>query len=123
MSSLIQYFPPPHLGLKLHTLCPILFSKIKFQCQLHSVLNPSHFQVINVQVPFLFKLSVDWLSAQTGANSMIEFTDANSTMLALFVSPAAVLIGFGIARAGASACNGTVYEVTSNTHENFLNHS
>ncbi|KMZ66425.1 ABC transporter B family member 25 [Zostera marina] len=62
-------------------------------------------KVINVQVPFLFKLSVDWLSAATGANSMIQFTDANSTMLALFVSPVAVLIGFGIARAGASACN------------------
>ncbi|KAJ0975447.1 hypothetical protein J5N97_017412 [Dioscorea zingiberensis] len=63
-------------------------------------------KVINVQVPFLFKLAVDWLSTIVGSgNTMASFTDANSTLLALFVSPAAVLIGYGIARAGASACN------------------
>ncbi|KAJ6832440.1 ABC transporter B family member 25, mitochondrial [Iris pallida] len=63
-------------------------------------------KVINVQVPFLFKLAVDWLSAITGSSSSIaSFTDSNSTMLALFVSPAAVLVGYGIARTGATACN------------------
>ncbi|KAG1371456.1 ABC transporter B family member 25 [Cocos nucifera] len=63
-------------------------------------------KVINVQVPFLFKLAVDWLSAITGSdNVMASFSDINSTLLALFVSPAAVLIGYGIARTGASACN------------------
>ncbi|XP_039113937.1 ABC transporter B family member 25, mitochondrial isoform X2 [Dioscorea cayenensis subsp. rotundata] len=63
-------------------------------------------KVINVQVPFLFKLAVDWLSTIVGSgNTMASFTDANSTLLALFVSPAAVLIGYGVARAGASACN------------------
>nr|XP_029124001.1 ABC transporter B family member 25, mitochondrial isoform X2 [Elaeis guineensis]XP_029124002.1 ABC transporter B family member 25, mitochondrial isoform X2 [Elaeis guineensis] len=63
-------------------------------------------KVINVQVPFLFKLAVDWLSAITGSdNAMASFSDTNSTLLALFVSPAAVLIGYGIARTGASACN------------------
>lgn len=63
-------------------------------------------KVINVQVPFLFKLAVDWLSAITSSGSaMASFTDTNSTLLALFVSPAAVLIGYGIARTGASACN------------------
>ncbi|CAA7398266.1 unnamed protein product [Spirodela intermedia] len=63
-------------------------------------------KVINVQVPFLFKLAVDWLSATTGSGtSMASFTEANSILLAFFVSPAAVLIGYGIARAGASACN------------------
>ncbi|XP_020085837.1 ABC transporter B family member 25, mitochondrial isoform X1 [Ananas comosus] len=62
-------------------------------------------KVINVQVPFLFKLAVDWLSAITGSDTaMASFTNANSTLLALFVSPAAVLIGYGIARSGASAC-------------------
>lgn len=65
-------------------------------------------QVVNVQVPFLFKLAVDWLTTATGnANALAEFTTANSTALALFVSPAAVLIGYGIARSGASAFNGT----------------
>lgn len=63
-------------------------------------------KVINVQVPFLFKLAVDWLSAVTGtASTLASFTEANSTSLAFFASPAAVLIGFGIARTGASACN------------------
>ncbi|ONK55386.1 uncharacterized protein A4U43_UnF4030 [Asparagus officinalis] len=63
-------------------------------------------KVINVQVPFLFKLAVDWLSAVTGSSTTFaSFTDNNSTLLALFVSPAAVLVGYGIARAGSSACN------------------
>jgi hypothetical protein len=67
-------------------------------------------QVINVQVPFLFKLAVDWLAALAGTEaSLASFTDANATMLALFASPAAVLIGYGIARSGASACTGNTY--------------
>ncbi|XP_006650034.1 ABC transporter B family member 25, mitochondrial isoform X1 [Oryza brachyantha] len=62
-------------------------------------------KVINVQVPFLFKLAVDWLAALAGAEtSLASFTDANVTLLALFASPAAVLIGYGIARSGVSAC-------------------
>ncbi|XP_047042586.1 ABC transporter B family member 25, mitochondrial-like [Lolium rigidum] len=62
-------------------------------------------KVINVQVPFLFKLAVDWLAALAGTEaSLASFTDGNATMLALFASPAAVLIGYGIARSGASAC-------------------
>lgn len=65
-------------------------------------------QVINVQVPFLFKLAVDWLSTITGnAGALAEFTAANSTLLAIFVSPVAVLIGYGIARSGAAAFNGS----------------
>uniref|UniRef100_A0A1D1ZAM3 ABC transporter B family member 25, mitochondrial n=2 Tax=Anthurium amnicola TaxID=1678845 RepID=A0A1D1ZAM3_9ARAE len=63
-------------------------------------------KVINVQVPFLFKLAVDWLAATTGSESlMASFTEANSILLSLFVTPVAVLVGYGIARAGASACN------------------
>ncbi|XP_022874796.1 ABC transporter B family member 25, mitochondrial-like isoform X1 [Olea europaea var. sylvestris] len=63
-------------------------------------------KVLNVQVPFLFKLAVDWLTTATGnASALAEFTAANSTVLALFVSPAAILIGYGIARAGSSAFN------------------
>lgn len=63
--------------------------------------------MVNVQVPFLFKLAVDWLATATGnAGALAEFTAANSTFLALFASPAAILIGYGIARSGASAFNG-----------------
>lgn len=70
-------------------------------------------QVLNVQVPFLFKLAVDWLTTATGnANTLASFSAANSYMLAFFVSPAAVLIGYGIARTGASAFNGTFYAYT-----------
>ncbi|WVZ56807.1 hypothetical protein U9M48_007285 [Paspalum notatum var. saurae] len=62
-------------------------------------------QVINVQVPFLFKLAIDWLAALGGAEaSLASFTETNATLLALFASPVAVLIGYGIARAGVSAC-------------------
>ncbi|KAK9677941.1 hypothetical protein RND81_11G177100 [Saponaria officinalis] len=63
-------------------------------------------KVLNVQVPFLFKLAVDWLTTTTGnADALASFTAANSYMLAFFVSPAAVLLGYGIARTGASAFN------------------
>ncbi|KAI7738464.1 hypothetical protein M8C21_031593 [Ambrosia artemisiifolia] len=64
------------------------------------------FAVLNVQVPFLFKLAIDWLTTATGnPSSLAEFAAANSTALAVFVSPAAVLVGYGIARSGASAFN------------------
>ncbi|KAJ0539482.1 putative ABC-type Cd(2+) transporter [Helianthus annuus] len=63
-------------------------------------------KVMNVQVPFLFKLAIDWLTTATGnPSSLAEFAAANPTALAVFVSPAAVLVGYGIARSGASAFN------------------
>lgn len=63
-------------------------------------------KILNVQVPFLFKLAVDWLTTASGnAGTLTAFTAANSHMLAFFVSPAAVLVGYGIARIGASAFN------------------
>ncbi|XP_047307809.1 ABC transporter B family member 25, mitochondrial-like [Impatiens glandulifera] len=63
-------------------------------------------KVLNVQVPFLFKLAVDGLTTATGnASSLAAFTTENSTILALFASPVAVLVGYGVARAGASAFN------------------
>lgn len=63
-------------------------------------------KVLNVQVPFLFKLAVDWLTTATGNSSgLAAFATANSTSVAIFASPAAVLIGYGIARTGASAFN------------------
>jgi ATP-binding cassette, subfamily B (MDR/TAP), member 7 len=58
---------------------------------------------LNVQVPFLFKLGVDWLNTATGNASVVA---SNPTMMALFATPMAVLIGYGIARSGASAFNG-----------------
>lgn len=58
-------------------------------------------------MPLLFKLAVDWLATATGnAGGLAEFTAANPTYLALFATPAAVLIGYGIARSGAAAFNG-----------------
>ncbi|KAH8479916.1 hypothetical protein H0E87_030213 [Populus deltoides] len=63
-------------------------------------------KVLNVQVPFLFKLAVDWLTVATGnATALASFTAANSIFLALFATPASVLIGYGIARCGSSAFN------------------
>ncbi|XP_065847950.1 ABC transporter B family member 25, mitochondrial isoform X2 [Euphorbia lathyris] len=63
-------------------------------------------KVLNVQVPFLFKLAVDWLTTATGnASALAAFTTANSTLLTLFATPVSVLIGYGIARTGAAAFN------------------
>ncbi|KAG6570613.1 ABC transporter B family member 25, partial [Cucurbita argyrosperma subsp. sororia] len=63
-------------------------------------------KILNVQVPFLFKLAVDWLTTASGnAAALASFTAANSTMLTLFATPASVLVGYGIARSGASAFN------------------
>ncbi|TKY56627.1 ABC transporter B family member 25 [Spatholobus suberectus] len=59
-------------------------------------------KVLNVQVPFLFKLAIDLLTAATGSAGALA---SNSTGLALFATPVAVLIGYGIARSGASAFN------------------
>ncbi|XVF68409.1 hypothetical protein PTKIN_Ptkin11bG0000600 [Pterospermum kingtungense] len=56
-------------------------------------------KLLNVQVPFLFKLAVDWLTTPNATQL------ANSTLVALFATPTAVLIGYGIARSGASAFN------------------
>ncbi|KAK9069061.1 hypothetical protein SSX86_013177 [Deinandra increscens subsp. villosa] len=63
-------------------------------------------KVMGVQVPFLFKLAVDWLTTATGnPSSLSAFAAANPIALAVFASPAAVLVGYGIARTGASAFN------------------
>ncbi|KAL2317342.1 hypothetical protein Fmac_031218 [Flemingia macrophylla] len=59
-------------------------------------------KVLNVQVPFLFKLAVDSLTTATGSAGTLA---SNSSGLALFATPVAVLIGYGIARLGASAFN------------------
>lgn len=57
-----------------------------------------------MQVPFMFKYAVDALSAAAGATGATAAASAASTLL--FATPTAVLLGYGIARAGASACNG-----------------
>uniref|UniRef100_A0A2P2JNH8 ABC transmembrane type-1 domain-containing protein n=1 Tax=Rhizophora mucronata TaxID=61149 RepID=A0A2P2JNH8_RHIMU len=63
-------------------------------------------KVLNVQVPFLFKLAVDWLTAATAIpTAFASFSATNSALIALFVTPASVLIGYGIARSTASAFN------------------
>ncbi|KAK4771706.1 hypothetical protein SAY86_013481 [Trapa natans] len=63
-------------------------------------------KVLNVQVPFLFKLAIDWLTTATGnATALASFTTANSNLIALFATPASLLVGYGIARVGSSAFN------------------
>lgn len=57
-------------------------------------------------MPFLFKLAVDWLTTSGNATSLAAFTTSHSTSVAVFATPAAVLMGYGIARMGASAFNG-----------------
>ncbi|XP_027112840.2 ABC transporter B family member 25, mitochondrial-like [Coffea arabica] len=93
----------------LQTLAKYLWMKDNYEFQLRVVAALGFLvgaKVLNVQVPFLFKFAVDWLTIATGnAGALAGFNAANSTMLALFVSPAAVLVGYGIARAGASAFN------------------
>ncbi|KAG0585767.1 hypothetical protein M758_2G035900 [Ceratodon purpureus] len=61
-------------------------------------------KVLNVQVPFMFKYAVDALSTAAGATGATAAASAATTSL-LFATPTAVLLGYGIARAGASACN------------------
>ncbi|WOK95890.1 ABC transporter B family member 25, mitochondrial [Canna indica] len=93
----------------LRTLAKYLWLKDNMEFRLRVLLSLGLLvgaKVINVQVPFLFKYAVDWLSSATGSvNAVASFTETNATILALFGSPAAVLLGYGIARTGASACN------------------
>jgi len=53
----------------------------------------------------MFKYAVDALSAAAGATGATAAASAATSTL-LFAPPTAVLLGYGIARAGASACNG-----------------
>ncbi|GAV58593.1 ABC_tran domain-containing protein/ABC_membrane domain-containing protein [Cephalotus follicularis] len=66
-------------------------------------------KVLNVQVPFLFKLAVDWLTAAsstgTASAAAAAAATANPALLVLFTTPPAVLIGYGIARTTAAAFN------------------
>ncbi|KAF6161740.1 hypothetical protein GIB67_009109, partial [Kingdonia uniflora] len=93
----------------LRTLAKYLWLKDNFEFRLRVVMAVGLLigaKVLNVQVPFLFKLAIDWLTAATGAGSQLaSFSTANSTLLAVFVSPTAVLMGYGIARTGSTACN------------------
>lgn len=63
-------------------------------------------KVLNVQVPFLFKYAVDALSASVGAVGATAAAATSNTLFTVaFGSSGAVLVGYGIARAGAAACN------------------
>lgn len=63
-------------------------------------------KVLNVQVPFLFKLAVDWLSTATNAaGSLQSFPNITTPVFTICLTPVAVLVGYGIARTGASAFN------------------
>lgn len=66
-----------------------------------------YLQVLNVQVPFMFEYVVDALSAAAGASGVTTLASSANTLL--FATPTAVLLGYGIARASASACNGGLF--------------
>lgn len=97
----------------LRTLVSFLWMKDNYEFRLRVITALAFLvgaKVLNVQVPFLFKLAVDWLTTATGnASALASFTTANSTLIALFTTPASVLIGYGIARCGASAFNGIFF--------------
>lgn len=89
----------------LRTLASYLWMKDNFEFRFRVIAALSLLvgaKVLNVQVPFLFKLAVDWLTNATGNAAALS----NPTLLALFATPASLLIGYGIARSGASAFNG-----------------
>ncbi|KAK9998982.1 hypothetical protein SO802_018585 [Lithocarpus litseifolius] len=93
----------------LRTLATYIWVKDNFEFRLRIITALAFLvgaKVVNVQVPFLFKLAVDWLTTySSNAAALASFTTANSTALALFATPASVLIGYGIARACSSAFN------------------
>ncbi|GJP30179.1 hypothetical protein CLOM_g22947 [Closterium sp. NIES-68] len=67
-------------------------------------------KLLNIQVPFLFKHAIDSLSAAAGATGATAAAAAAAAasdplFFALFTTPSAMLLGYGLARAGASACN------------------
>ncbi|KAG4955098.1 hypothetical protein JHK87_040692 [Glycine soja] len=110
-SSIGKSSPPPPPGGQaadvkiLGTLASYLWMKdnIEFRVRIVAALGLLvGAKILNVQVPFLFKLAVDSLTAGTGSMGALA---SNSSGLVLFATPVAVLIGYGIARSGASAFN------------------
>ncbi|XP_050287779.1 ABC transporter B family member 25, mitochondrial [Quercus robur] len=93
----------------LRTLATYIWVKDNFEFRLRIITALAFLvgaKVVNIQVPFLFKLAVDWLTTySSNAAALASFTTANPTALALFATPASVLIGYGIARACSSAFN------------------
>jgi ATP-binding cassette subfamily B (MDR/TAP) protein 7 len=59
-------------------------------------------KLLNVQVPILFKHLIDNLNTSSG---VVEIISNNSSTIGLFTSAGALLIGYGIARLGASVLN------------------
>ncbi|KAM3692276.1 hypothetical protein ACJW30_08G075400 [Castanea mollissima] len=93
----------------LRTLATYIWVKDNFEFRLRIITALAFLvgaKVVNIQVPFLFKLAVDWLTTySSNAAALASFTTANPTALALFATPASVLIGYGIARTCSSAFN------------------
>ncbi|XP_064474253.1 iron-sulfur clusters transporter ABCB7, mitochondrial-like isoform X2 [Ornithodoros turicata] len=57
-------------------------------------------KVINIEVPFIFKFAVDFMNAHTG--EALSMSDASSALTSTAV---AIVIGYGLARAGAAGFN------------------
>jgi ABC transporter ATM len=62
-----------------------------------AALFPASPQVANVHVPFLFKQAVDGLS---GGATVVPLWGVAA------LTPATLLVGYGLARGGAALCNG-----------------
>ncbi|CAN1795496.1 ABC transporter B family member 25, mitochondrial [Linum perenne] len=94
----------------LRTLVSYLWMKDNFEFRLRVIAALSFLvgaKVLNVQVPFLFKLAVDWLTTATSnAPGLASFSASNSALIVLFATPASVLVGYGIARCTSAAFNG-----------------
>ncbi|KAH1263080.1 ABC transporter B family member 25 [Glycine max] len=105
-STIGKSSPPPPPGGQaadvkiLRTLASYLWMKdnLEFRVRIVAALG----LLVGAKVPFLFKLAVDSLTAATGSVGALA---SNSSGLAFFATPVAVLIGYGIARSGASAFN------------------
>ncbi|CAN0876869.1 ABC transporter B family member 25, mitochondrial [Linum grandiflorum] len=93
----------------LRTLVSYLWMKDNFEFRLRVIAALGFLvgaKVLNVQVPFLFKLAVDWLTTATSnAPGLASFTASNSNLMFLFATPASVLVGYGIARCTSAAFN------------------
>ncbi|CAN1795495.1 ABC transporter B family member 25, mitochondrial [Linum perenne] len=93
----------------LRTLVSYLWMKDNFEFRLRVIAALSFLvgaKVLNVQVPFLFKLAVDWLTTATSnAPGLASFSASNSALIVLFATPASVLVGYGIARCTSAAFN------------------
>ncbi|RWS14271.1 ATP-binding cassette sub-family B member 7-like protein, partial [Dinothrombium tinctorium] len=103
LKKMFRYVWPkdrPHIKRRvLISLGLLIIAKVCIPVQ-YFIVDVFFFEVANVCVPFLMKSAVDFLN--TNAGNKLAFTDPKSNVL---VVAFALVIGYGIARAGASFFN------------------